>query len=258
MKMKVFEKTITYIYRTMQGDDEEARNTAEEVFKNNPNDPHLEKVEGPFNLDRVVELDPATKELPSSYWEEVQADVNVSSANKALFKSLERLSNTTLDERIQERKKRQEGLTSSTPEATTPEVESEPEKHDITLKEFVSFCKSQEKCSNCPVVEDCRFNCPKIWNAEDMETLILHERARIKREASEKEYSTDDIVIKHVDNIEEKYGIPNPNKTVFPGDDGIFISVDDLVKGNPKISIDDKVSSFRVSTTGDMMLRGQV
>ena len=55
--------------------------------------------------------------------------------------------------------------------------------HETTLREFKEFCRSQEKCSACPVVDQCRFDCPRIWDLEEMDRRRRWQEERRIREA---------------------------------------------------------------------------
>lgn len=60
--------------------------------------------------------------------------------------------------------------------------------HDTTLREFVEFCQTHEQCSRCSVVDMCRFDCPRIWDVEEMERRMRYEeeqRARRKEDGDD-------------------------------------------------------------------------
>ena len=55
--------------------------------------------------------------------------------------------------------------------------------HDTTLREFKEFCKTHKQCSRCSVVDTCRFDCPRIWDVEEMERRMKWEEERRMKEA---------------------------------------------------------------------------
>ena len=54
---------------------------------------------------------------------------------------------------------------------------------DVTLKEFVEFCKTHKQCSRCSIVDQCRFDCPRIWDIEEIERRMKYEEERRMKEA---------------------------------------------------------------------------
>ena len=60
--------------------------------------------------------------------------------------------------------------------------------HGTTLREFKEFCKTHEQCSRCSIVDQCRFDCPRIWDPEEMERRMKYEeehRARRKEDGND-------------------------------------------------------------------------
>ena len=60
--------------------------------------------------------------------------------------------------------------------------------HEVTLREFKKFCRTHEQCSRCSVVDMCRFDCPRIWDIEEMERRMRYEeeqRARRKEDGND-------------------------------------------------------------------------
>ena len=60
--------------------------------------------------------------------------------------------------------------------------------HEVTLREFKEFCQTHEQCSRCSVVDMCRFDCPRIWELEEMERRMKYEeehRARRKEDGND-------------------------------------------------------------------------
>ena len=55
--------------------------------------------------------------------------------------------------------------------------------HEVTVREFKEFCKTHEQCSQCSVVDMCRFDCPRIWDVEEMERRMKYEEERRMKEA---------------------------------------------------------------------------
>ena len=54
--------------------------------------------------------------------------------------------------------------------------------HDTTLREFKEFCQTHEQCSRCSVVDMCRFDCPRIWDIEEMERRMRYEGEKRRKE----------------------------------------------------------------------------